>query len=238
MDFAQQSANVAVPPIRGAGMTAQPTVHDLTQLPAGALLHGVSATPVEIDGRAALRVSLADDIARNGIPHVDFIDMPTFVRIPSDFANGTIAFDVRARLTSTAPDYARGFVGLAYRINTAGDRFECVYLRPLNGRRANPPSPRHLRAVQYFAYPDWTFDRLRDTYPDGRFEAGADIGPDEWIHARIDVDDRHIELVLNGITVWHLAETPVAPGRGDLGLWVDIGTEAHFSKLTIRHSVR
>ena len=36
-------------------------------------------------------------------------------------------------------------------------------------------------AVQYFAYPDWKFDRLREEFPDGRYEAGADIGPDEWI---------------------------------------------------------
>ena len=27
--------------------------------------------------------------------------------------------------------------------------------------------------------PDWKFDRLREQYPDGDYEAGANIGPDE-----------------------------------------------------------
>jgi hypothetical protein len=41
----------------------------------------------------------------------------------------------------------------------------------------HPPSPRDQRAIQYFAYPDWKLDRLREQYPDGNYEAGADIGP-------------------------------------------------------------
>jgi hypothetical protein len=40
-----------------------------------------------------------------------------------------------------------------------------------------PTEPSGQRAVQYFAYPDWKFDRLREEFPDGRFEAGADIAP-------------------------------------------------------------
>lgn len=68
---------------------------------------------------------------------------------------------------------------------TALKRF---YLRQLNGRKTNPPSPRDQRAVKYFAYPDWKFDRLGEEFPDGRYEAGADIGPDEWTTLRIDID--------------------------------------------------
>src|SRR4029079_19735760 len=95
---------------------------------------------------------------------------------------------VRAGLTATAPDYARGFAGIAYHLLDGGDRFEAVYLRPLNGASLEPPAPRQLRAVQYFAYPDWPFSRLREAYPEGVYEAGADIEPDRWIHLMLVVD--------------------------------------------------
>jgi hypothetical protein len=97
--------------------------------------------------------------------------MPTFVLIPTDFKNGTIEVDILGRLNAKALPDARAFVGLAYRVVDAEARFESVYLRPLNGQKTSPPSPRDKRAIQYFAYPDWKFDRLRKEYPDGRYEA-------------------------------------------------------------------
>ena len=78
------------------------------------------------------------------------------------------------------PD-SRAFAGLAYRISGRRDSFESVYLRHLNGTKTNPLTPRDPRATQYFAHPDWPFDRLREAYPDGRCEAGLAIGPEEWI---------------------------------------------------------
>jgi hypothetical protein len=69
---------------------------------------------------------------------------------------------------------------------------------PLNGRKTNPPSPRDQRAIQYSAYPDWPFDRLREMYPDGRYEAGADIGHDEWTNLKIDIHNTHLNILVNG----------------------------------------
>jgi hypothetical protein len=94
--------------------------------------------------------------------------MPTFVILPITFINGTIEVDILSRLNGKGPADARAFAGLAYRIIDGGDHFEAVYLRPLNGRKTNPSNPRDQRAIQYFAYPDWPFDRLREMYPDGR----------------------------------------------------------------------
>lgn len=214
-------------------MTSSSTEYPLNALPAGATLHSVTATSVSIDGRQALRVSLTNEVTLNGTPDVDYHDEPTFVRIPADFESGTIEFDVRSRLNAMAPDYARAFAGIAYRINEAGDRFESVYLRPMNGRSLNPPGPRADRAVQYFVYPEWKFDRLREEYPDGPFEAGADIKPDVWTHVRVEIADRAVVLTVEGVAVLHIEETLAAPVRGDLGLWVDIGTEAYFANLVI-----
>ncbi len=207
--------------------------HPLDTLPDRAIPRSVRATPVTIDGRPALRVALTDEIAQRGQAGVDYVDQPTFLQLPIAFTDGTIEVDVRSRLRPDAPDYARGFAGVAYRIARAEDRFEAVYLRPLNGLKLAPPAPRERRAVQHFSYPEWPFNRLRDAYPDGRFEAPANIGPDQWIHLRLDVQGPRCEVRVDDDIV--LQVTSLAQVRtGTVGLFVDIGTEAFFADLSVR----
>lgn len=216
-------------------MSAQHPTCLLDQLPAAAQLRSVTAVPAAIDGRTALQVQLTEEIATHGLPDVDYVDQPTFVVLPIDFTTGTIEVDLRAGLTSSAPDYARGFAGLAYHISPDADRFEAVYLRPLNGARLDPPAPRHLRAVQYFAYPDWKFQRLRDTYAEGVYEAAADIQPDTWVHLTLTITESAVEAAVDG-TVVLTVDPLAAPAGGAVGLFVDIGTRAHFSNLTVSTS--
>ena len=182
------------------------TTHSLTKLPEGSKLRGVTAVPAEVAGRRALRVELTDAVTLKGKPGVDYVDMPTFVIIPASFTDGTIEVDILSRLNGKGPADARAFAGLAYRVAADGDHFEAVYLRPLNGQKTNPPSPRDQRAIQYFAYPDWKFDRLREQYPDGDYEAGADIGPDEWITLKLDIDDTRLTATINGTKALALSE--------------------------------
>jgi hypothetical protein len=209
------------------------TTHSLTELPEGATLRTVTAIPAEISGRRALRVELTDAVTLEGKPGVDYVDMPTFVIIPTTFTNGTIEVDILSRLNGKGPADARAFAGIAYRVTDGGDRFEAVYLRPLNGQKTNPPSPRDQRAIQYFAYPDWKFDRLREQYPAGDYEAGADIGPDEWIRFKLDIDDTRLTATVNGTETLALSQTKAAPVAGAVGLFVDIGSESFFSNLRI-----
>jgi hypothetical protein len=206
----------------------------LTTLPAGSRLRSVSADPARVAGRDALRVSLTDEVSA-GTYGVDFVDMPTFVILPVAFENGRISVDICSRLRADAPDFARAFAGLAYRIADNGEQFESVYLRPLNGTGLNPPPPRDKRAIQYFAYPDWKFDRLRDAHPDA-YESGADIAPDIWINLTVDIRGTRLTASVDGAPVLDLAETKAAPRRGAIGLWVDIGTEAFFSNLRVTQS--
>jgi hypothetical protein len=209
------------------------TTHSLTKLPEGSKLRGVTAVPAEVAGHRALRVELTDAVTLEGKPGVDYVDMPTFVIIPADFTNGTIEVNILSRLNGKGPADARAFAGLAYRVAADGDHFEAVYLRPLNGLKTTPPSPRDQRAIQYFAYPDWKFDRLREQYPDGDYEAGADIGPDEWITLKLDIDDTRLTATINGTKALALRETKAAPVAGAVGLFVDIGSESFFSNLKI-----
>ena len=159
-----------------AGMTeeAVPADPTLPQLLASGVARSVSATPAVIDGREAVRVELLESISRDGVPDVDYVDMPTFLELALEFEDGTISVDVRAQLNGYWPEGARGFAGLAIRIQPGGAAFESVYLRPTNGRHAGAPSPRDRRAIQYFAYPGWRFELLRTTYPDV-YETGADM---------------------------------------------------------------
>jgi hypothetical protein len=123
------------------------TTHELDQLPEESRLRSVTAAPADIAGRQALRVELTDTVTFNGKPGVDYVDMPTFVIIPATFTDGTIEVDILSRLNGKGPADARAFAGIAYRIAEGGDRFEAVYLRPLNGLKTNPPSPRDQRAI-------------------------------------------------------------------------------------------
>lgn len=190
---------------------------------------GVEASVAPLDGRDCLRLALDPD-RRKGELGRDFGDEPTFLLLPETVVPTVIEADLRARLLPDAPDYARGFIGLAW--NVQADGFEAAYLRPLNGTSYAPPPPRDQRGIQYFAYPDARFDRLRETAP-GRYEAAADIRLDHWHHLRVvlgaglrvDVDDR---LVLS------LDHRLLPAGPGQVGLWVDIGTEGYFAGVSLR----
>jgi hypothetical protein len=80
--------------------------------------------------------------------------------------------------------------------------------------------------LQYFAYPD------------GRYEAGANIGPDEWLRLKLNVVDRHVKAWINGAEVLSIEESKIEAACGDIGLWVDIGTGAYFSDLPLSRSKR
>jgi len=208
-------------------------VFALDTMPASAWLHKVMAQPVAYQGRAALRVELAPAT----VAAQDYVDSNTFVVAPVDFSDGEIEIDLLGKRQETAPPEARGFIGVAFRIAPDYSTFEGVYLRPTNGRAEDPVRRQH--AVQYFAYPHWKFDRLRRETP-GRYEAGANIGPDEWLHMRLLVTGEQVQMYLDGLgggapvlTVEDLKLGPTA--RGAVGLWVDIGTEGYFANLRIVH---
>jgi hypothetical protein len=162
------------------------------------------------------------------------VDEPTFVKVKGiDFKNGTIEVDVLSRLLKNAPDYARGFIGIAFRINDSNSKFESIYIRPTNGRADN--QLRRNRSVQYFSFPDYKFDRLRKDAP-GEYESYADMGLDEWIKIRIEVKGQQAKLFLNDNKQPTLIVNDLKHGdnsSGTIGLWVDIGTEGFFSNLKV-----
>jgi hypothetical protein len=167
-------------------------------------------------------------------PTVTAVDEPTFARlVGSNFHNGTIEVNVLSRLLPGAPALARGFIGLAFRINETNSQFESVYIRPANGRADNQLQRNH--SVQYFSFPDYKFERLRQEAP-GVYESYADMELNKWIHLRVVVHGAQAQLFLNNskqlvLLVNDLKHGPDAAGA--IGLWVDVGTEGFFSDLKI-----
>jgi hypothetical protein len=170
-------------------------------------------------------------------PKVTDVDEATFARVnDSDFKNGIIEVKVLSRLLENAPDFARGFIGIAFRIDENNSKFECIYIRPTNGRAED--QLRRNRSTQYFSYPDFKFERLRKEFS-GIYESYADMGLDEWITIRIEVQDELAKLYLNGQEHPVLIVNDLKHGAsvsGGIGLWVDVGTEGHFTDLRIKET--
>ncbi len=170
-------------------------------------------------------------------PAVKEADEPTFVRINNtDFKNGIIEVEVLSRLLPTASPTDRGFIGLAFRIDDTNSRFEAIYLRPTNGRAEDQVRRNH--SIQYFSFPDHKYERLRKENPE-KYESYADMGLNEWIKMKIEIDGNQARLFLNedkqpSLIVNDLKHGPDAMGA--VGLFVDVGTEGYFRNLKINLS--
>lgn len=188
----------------------------------------VSMSSAKIMGKETARV-IKD-------PAVKEVDEPTFAKLKDvNFKNGTIEVKVLSRLLKDAPELARGFIGVAFRVSESNSKFECIYLRPTNGRAEN--QLRRNRATQYFSFPDFKFDRLRKEAP-GEYESYVDIGLNEWIDIKIEVKGARAKLFVNGSKQPVLIVNDLKHGAdssGAIGLWVDVGTEGYFADLKIHH---
>jgi hypothetical protein len=161
-------------------------------------------------------------------------DEPTFVKIKGiDFKNGSIEVKVLSRLLKAAPDFSRGFIGIAFRINDSNTKYESIYLRPLNARVDDQLRRNH--SIQYYSYPDFKFDRLRKESPE-RYEAYADMEMNKWITMRIEVKGSQAKLFLdkNAQPALIINDLKQGPGlSGAVALWVEVGTEGFFKDLEI-----
>jgi hypothetical protein len=180
----------------------------------------------KIMGREAIRVVKDSTVKAN--------DEPTYVRIRGvQFKNGTIEVKVLSGLLKDAPDYARGFIGVAFRIGDSNTRFECIYLRPVNARVDDQVRRNH--SMQYYSYPDFKFDRLRKESPE-KYESYADMEMNKWIILRIVVKESQAKLFLDNNPQPSLIVNDLKHGAtlfGAIGLWVETGTEGFFSDLKV-----
>jgi hypothetical protein len=150
-----------------------------------------------------------------------------------EFGDGTIDVDLAGEPLPDAPADARGFVGIAFRVQQDGRTYDAFYLRPTNGRADDQLRRNH--AAQYISHPDWPWSRLRDESP-GKYESYVDLEPGKWTHIRIEVRGAQARLYVHGAAQPTLIVNDLKTGAGASGavaLWVELDTLAHFRNLSV-----
>ena len=182
----------------------------------------VSIMQTMYKGRSAVQVVAAPD-APNGTSYAVVKDV--------SFRDGAIEVDVAGQPAAGAGSGARGFIGMAFRLQADG-RYEYIYLRPTNGRADDQVRRNH--STQYSSHPAFDFARSRQEAPE-KYESYVDLQPGVWTKYKIEVEGRKARLYVNG------AEQPclivndmkLEPREGGVALWVGPGTEGYFANLKI-----
>jgi hypothetical protein len=182
----------------------------------------VSIAPVTFKGRSAIQLIAAPD-APNASSYAVVKD--------ASFRDGTIEVDVAGQPAAGAGTGARGFIGIAFRIQGDG-RYEYIYLRPTNGRADDQVRRNH--STQYSSHPDFDFARSRQEAPE-KYESYVDLEPGVWTRYRIEVEGRKARLYVHGAEQPCLVvnDLKLDPRAGAVALWVGPGTEGYFSNLKI-----
>jgi hypothetical protein len=147
------------------------------------------------------------------------------------FKDGAIDVDVAGAPTKGAPEDARGFIGVVFRVQTEA-RFEIIYLRPTNSHADDQLRKNHT--TQYSAEPEWPWDRLRKESP-GVYESWVDMETGKWTHMRIEVHGTDASLYVNrGSNPCLIVHgLKLGDAEGGVGLWMGQDTEGYFKNLSI-----
>jgi hypothetical protein len=198
-------------------------------------LKNVTGSIAEIAGKKVLKIerdlkTLPFDLQNL----VSTVDEPTYAKLTDlDFQDGSIEVKMYSQIQNPAPfPGAQGFIGVAFRINEDDSGYESIYLRPRVGRSDNQLLRNHT--VQYYAYPDYKFERLRKE-AEGKYETAAPVNINEWITLRIEVKGEKAELFVNNAqySTFIVDKMKGKTTHGFIGLWVDIGTVGYFRDLKV-----
>jgi hypothetical protein len=190
-------------------------------------LVNVKAEAAEHHGKKALKVAKLEDKDYSQISE-------TFVILEnSEFKNGIIELELSGEPAPGAGRNARGFVGLAFRLQeTKPHKYECFYIRPTNGRADDQVRRNH--STQYVSHPDFTWFRLRKEFPK-KYESYADMAPGEWIKMKIEVSGEKAKLYLHGDEQPCLIVNDLKLGEisGKIALWLHSSTVAYYRNLSV-----
>jgi 3-keto-disaccharide hydrolase len=150
----------------------------------------------------------------------------------TDFQDGIIEVDLTGEPGPGAGEGARGFVGIAFRVAPDQSRFECIYLRPTNGRADDQVRRNH--SVQYISIPGFPWPLMRKEFPE-KYETYVDLLPGEWTKVKIEVRGEKARLYVNGVEqpTFLVNDLKQKVTKGAVALWVGTGTVAHFSNLRV-----
>jgi len=237
------AATLALLPVVGA--QAQGT-HYLLESTAGLRLHNVTAEPATLHGKKGLRVEMSDAAQRrfqtmtreeqDRATKVGGTNEQLAVIEGLEFGNGVIEAEIAGATQPGVFEGARGFVGIAFRLQNDMRTYDAFYLRPTNGRADDQVRRNH--AAQYISHPSWTWFRFRTETP-AKYESYVDLVPGEWTKVKIEVRGVQARLYVHDQTQPTLIINDVKTGpsaKGAVALWVEVGTVAHFRNLTVTHA--
>jgi hypothetical protein len=193
------------------------------------VLHNVAAVPATLQGKSGVRVTISDAAKRQQG------DVEQFARIKDlEFSSGVIEVELAGAPAPDAPEGARGFVGVAFRLQPDDKTYDAFYIRPTNGRADDQERRNH--SAQYISHPEWTWSRLRKETP-SKYESYVDLVPGLWTKIKIEVRGRVARLFVHDNEQPTLIVNDVKSGpnaKGAVALWLGPGTVAHFRNLTVR----
>ena len=201
---------------------------------AGLRLVNATAAPATLNGKKGLRVTEKMPAEASQQPQAQRTTGESLVVIEGlEFANGVIEAEIAGVPAAGAPETARGFVGIAFRLQNDMRTFEQLYLRPTNGRADDQERRNH--AVQYSSHPDWPFFRTRKETP-SKYEAYVDLVAGAWTKVRLEVRGAHARLYVHDQKQPTLIVNDLKMGaeaKGAVALSPGTNSIAHFRNLTI-----
>lgn len=214
-----------------AGASAQVRTLPLTTTD-GLTLIRAKAEPATHQGKQGLRVTVSEEALKQAKPGDGELN-PLAVIQGLDFAHGLIEAEIAGEPAPGAGEGARGFVGIAFRMQKDHRTYDAFYLRPTNGRADDQVRRNH--SAQYISNPEWPWPRLRKETPE-KYEAYVDLVPGVWTKVKIEVRGEQARLYVHDQPQPTLIVNDVktgAQGSGAIALWVGPGTIAHFRNVTV-----
>ena len=217
--------------LRPAGASAQGRNFPLATAD-GLSLIDAKAEPATNKGQNGLRIVASDEALRRLTPADGELN-PMAVIQGVEFSSGVIEAEIAGEPGQNAGEGARGFVGIAFRVQKDPKAYDAFYLRPTNGRADDQVRRNH--SAQYISHPAWPWQRLRKETPE-KYEAYVDLVPGAWTKIKIEVRGEQARLYVHDQPQPTLVINDVksgAKGRGAIALWVGPGTVAHFRNVKI-----
>ena len=196
----------------------------------GLRLVNLVAQPAVLHGKKGVRLT-TDEAARKQAGQGEIEQLGRIDGL--EFSNGTIEAEIAGAPIEGASAGARGFVGIAFRLQDDMKTYDAFYIRPTNGRADDQERRNH--ATQYISHPQWTWQRLRQETP-SKYEAYVDLTPGEWTKIKIEVHGDKARLYVHDNAQPALIVNDVKSGaqkRGGVALWVGPETVAHFRSLRV-----
>ena len=158
----------------------------------GVTLIRAKAEPATHQGKKGLRVTVSDEALRQYTPADGELN-PLVVIDGLEFSSGVIEAEIAGAPAPDAGEGARGFVGIAFRMQKDTKTYDAFYLRPTNGRADDQVRRNH--SAQYISQSGVAVAAACARRSPEKYEAYVDLEPGVWTKVKIEVRGEQARLV-------------------------------------------